>query len=230
MSGFDTVIGCSEWVRKELAKEDIPSDVLPVTIAAPPADFRRVPDATPTLLYCGRLDEEKGVDLLVRAFAQVQGEFPEARLRLAGQGPCRAGLEQLARQLGVNAEFLGWRDPPDLEPEYARAWALAAPSRWAEPLGLVAVEAIARGLPAIVPDRGGLAEVVTAGESGWHFASGDEFALADCLRQAFRRPQFVPESLSAEARERFGIEAHVVQLRETFHGLISRHARVRAGA
>ncbi len=211
------VLACSEWVRQVLARDGIASEVLALPVMTPPP-LLRTPDPAPTLLYCGRLDEEKGVDLLLRAMAQVPG----ARIRLAGQGPLRTELEALARFLRVDAEFLGWRDPADLEPEFARAWALAAPSRWAEPLGLVAAEAIVRGVPAIVPSTGGLAEIVTPGESGWHFTSGGEASLAESLRQALSYLHPLPASVVAAARSKYGISAHTESLRKVFFEAIRR--------
>ena len=162
---------------------------------------------------------EKGSDLLVRAFAAVAPDFPGARLRLAGQGPLRRELEGLAGSLGVAADFLGFRDPVDLEPEYARAWALAVPSRWAEPLGLVAIEAVTRGLPAIVPSTGGLAEIVTPGTTGWHFTSADEAQLASCLRQALTHPHSIPNAAAAEVRSRYGLTAHTAGLRRVLRAV-----------
>lgn len=217
--GCDHVLACSDWVREELAKDGIVSTALPVPVAPPPADFVRRPDATPTILYCGRLDHEKGIDVLLRAFAAVAPDFPGARLRLAGQGPLRGELESLAESLGIAADFLGFRDPVDLEPEYARAWALAVPSRWAEPLGLVAIEAVTRGLPAIVPSTGGLAEIVTPGTTGWHFTSGDAAQLATCLREALTHPHPIPDSAVEDVGSRYGLMAHRAALRRVLESI-----------
>ena len=211
--GSDHVLACSDWVREELAKEGIVSTFLPLPVAPTPTDFVRRPDRAPTLLYCGRLDHEKGIDLLLRAFAQVAPDFPGARLRLAGQGPLRGELEGLATSLGIAADFLGFRDPVDLEREYARAWALAVPSRWAEPLGLVAIEAVTRGLPAIVPSTGGLAEIVTPGTTGWHFTSGHVSHLASCLHEALTHPHPIPHAAVMEAQSRYSLGTHTAGLR-----------------
>lgn len=216
IAGCDRVMVCSEWLRQVLAQDGIASEVLSVPVGTPPADRCRTPDPLPTLLYCGRLGREKGVDLLLRAFAQASVDFPQARLRIAGQGPLRVELEALAASLGIVVEFLGWRDPAELEPEFARAWALAAPSRWAEPQGLVAVEAIVRGLPAIVPHTGGLAEIVNPAVSGWHFASGDVQSLANCIRLALIRPRVLSADTVSAARLRYSVGPHVAALQEIF--------------
>ncbi len=222
VASCNRVVACSEWVRQVLARDGIASEALTIPVAPPPAAPCRAPDPLPTLLYCGRLDREKGVDLLLHAFAQATVDLAGARLRIAGQGPLRSQLEQLAGSLGIAVEFLGWRDPADLEAEWARAWALAAPSRWAEPLGLVAVEAIVRGLPAIVPSAGGLAEIVDPGESGWHFASGDVQSLANCIRLSLIRPQVLAEDVVRAARSRYSVGAHVTALRSILQTIANR--------
>jgi len=219
VQAFHAVLTCSQCVTEELAANGIPSRPLTLPIQPPPGEFRHHPDPAPTLLFVGRLNREKGVHLLLRAFARLASDHPAARLRIAGQGPERHSLEQLATTLAIapKVEFLGWLQPQQLEPEFARAWALVAPSTWAEPLGLVAVEALVRGVPAIVPDQGGLAEVVTPGESGWHFRSNDETSLATTLRAACAAPLTLPPAVVQATAHRFSLDTHVAALRKIFN-------------
>lgn len=214
-----SVLTCSQWVTEELAAHGIPSRPLSVPIPPPPLGFCRTPTPHPTLLFVGRLAREKGVDLLLRAFASIAPSLPGARLRIAGYGPERQFLEQLAAKLAIapQVDFLGWCDPAHLEPEFASAWAVAAPSTWAEPQGLAAVEALVRGVPAIVPDQGGLAEIVTPGESGWHFRLNQEASLAQSLRDALVQPTTLSSAVIAEVTARYSVAAHVHGLRHVFH-------------
>jgi glycosyltransferase involved in cell wall biosynthesis len=208
------VLTCSQWVTNELAAHGISSRPLSVPIPPPPENFERRPATHPQILFVGRLDREKGVDLLLRAFARQ----PHARLRIAGQGPERPALENLAAALNIasQVDFLGWREPHQLESELASAWALAAPSTGAEPQGLVAIEATVRGVPAIVPDHGGLAEIVTPGESGWHFHANDESSLAEALRAACAAPLPLAPAVIEAAIRRFHLTSHVEALRRVF--------------
>src|SRR5690606_20495241 len=100
---------------------------------------------------------------------------PTARLRVVGEGPERPALEALARSLGLDGavSFRGWVSPADVEHELADAWAQVVPSLWAEPLGLIALEAIVRGVPVIASAAGGLGEIVEHGRSGLLFPNGD---------------------------------------------------------
>jgi glycosyltransferase involved in cell wall biosynthesis len=161
------IVACSHGVQAALAREGIESEcvLLPVPPASP--SYRRQPAAAPLFVYVGRLAAAKGVDVLVHAFAALAREVPAARLRVIGDGPERASLTHLAASAGVGhaVTFTGTLAPPDVEQELARAWALVAPSRWEEPFGLVAVEAIVRGVPVVASARGGFAETVEDGSA-----------------------------------------------------------------
>ncbi|MDE7831290.1 glycosyltransferase, partial [Escherichia coli] len=152
-------------------------------LGVPPVDpeFRRAPAAAPTFLFVARLSREKGADVLLRAFARLSASAPEAELRLAGDGGERPRLEALAASLGIagRVHVLGEIEPARLDEELACAWALVAPSRWAEPLGLIAVDALVRGVPVVASAVGGFGETVTPGEDGILVANGDERALAE---------------------------------------------------
>ena len=102
-----------------------------------------------------------------------------------GDGPERPRLEALARSLGLEAtvQFVGSVPREQIEAELVAPWALVAPSTWAEPLGLTALEAIVRGVPVVASATGGFAETVQPGVSGLLFPNGDEHALADRLAE-----------------------------------------------
>jgi glycosyltransferase involved in cell wall biosynthesis len=168
-------------------------------------------------LYAGRLDIEKGVAVLLRAFARLRAEVPTVRLRIAGQGPRRLTLEKAA---GEGVEFLGWVPPGGLDALYAQTWALVTPSLWAEPQGLVALEALIRGVPVVASRSGGLAEMVEHGVSGLLFPNGDEEELLRCLREVIAGRAFpdhrVPGPIVRAVQERFSLERHTRHMRRIF--------------
>ena len=95
------------------------------------------------ILCVGRLCEQKGQDLLIRAVAEIlSGEAPHVLLTVIGSGPAEHELRTLARDLGVDAQFLGQRT--ELARYYNSADIVVLPSRW-EGVPLVALEAIACG-------------------------------------------------------------------------------------
>jgi glycosyltransferase involved in cell wall biosynthesis len=214
------VVTCSRWMAGELGRAGIPASWIPWPVAAPSRGFRPERAQEPTLVYVGRLSTEKGVETLLRASARVLGAGRGHRLRLVGDGPLRGELERLAAELGLGdrAEFVGAVAPERVEDELAGAWALVVPSLWAEPLGLVAIEAIVRGIPVVASAAGGLGETVEPGVTGLLFPNGDVVALAERLLHVLDGTAFpagvLPEPAVARVRERHDLGRHAALLRE----------------
>ena len=220
------VVACSGWMQRELAAAGIAADVMMWPAPSPTADFTRSPSPEPTFVFCGRLDVEKGAGLLLRAFARFHADVPSARLHIVGQGPERRRLEESARSLGVESSvtFLGWMSPTEIERQLRDAWASVVPSLWAEPFGLVAVEAIIRGVPVIASASGGLGEIVEQGVTGLLFPNNDEAALTECLRAIANRSVFPTRKLSPDAvnraAETFSLERHIRNMRKLFADVV----------
>lgn len=223
----DRVLAPSRWLARELRKHGIAAATLRPGVPLPGPAFRREPAAEPLFVFVGRLASEKGVGLLLRAFARLRASVPEARLRIVGEGPQRPELEALCARLrlGSAVTFLGRLSQADVELELARPWALVAPSLWAEPLGLVALEALVRGVPVVVSESGGFGETVRPGRDGLLFRNGDEEALARALEAIATGRAFPQRELAADAvaraKIRYDLAGHVEHLRgvllETAH-------------
>ena len=126
----------------------------------PPADAGK--PAPRTILFVGRLDRQKGIDLLLDAYARVRPDF---RLIVVGDA-VRKDL-QLAQPERV--EFKGWLEKDALDAVYQSCDAIVVPSRW-EGFGLVAVEAMARSKAVFASAVGGLVDIVENDRSGRLFA------------------------------------------------------------
>ncbi|HVF27156.1 MAG TPA: glycosyltransferase family 4 protein [Pyrinomonadaceae bacterium] len=139
--------------------------------------------STPTIVFAGRLVPEKGVDALVRAFARVASRISGARLLLAGDGPERERIQELVGELKLSTHvaLLGHLTAAEMERRFAGAWVQAVPSRWAEPFGLTATEAMMRGTAVVASASGGLAEIVRDGETGFLVQPDNVDALASAL-------------------------------------------------
>jgi glycosyltransferase involved in cell wall biosynthesis len=130
------------------------------------------------VVFVGRLSEEKGVDVLLRAMKDVRG----LTCAIVGDGPEKAKLVALAEELKLeNVETLGALYGADLEREIARAKAVVIPSRSYETFGLTALEAYAWGKPVIAARIGALPEVVHEAKTGLLFDAGDHKGLAEDL-------------------------------------------------
>ncbi len=132
------------------------------------AKFRARRPAGQSLFTVARLHSAKRVDLCIKALALLQKELPQAKLRIAGEGPERRNLEALASSLGISksVSFLGFLTEEQLTNEYTNAYAVMyLPMR--EPFGLVPLEAGASGKPVIAANEGGCKETVIDGKTGF---------------------------------------------------------------
>lgn len=174
------------------------------------------------LLYLGRLAQEKGVDVLVRAFRQVRDAGHDVRLRIVGAGDAERSLVALAISLGIG-DFVAFHpftsDEQQVDTELRRAAALVLPSVF-EPFGLVLLEAMSRGLPVIACNGGGPTEIVTDGVTGRLFEVGDVDDLATVLKETLRDPSRA-SALAArgfeQLREIYKWEAAAVTVRDIAH-------------
>jgi glycosyltransferase involved in cell wall biosynthesis len=118
------------------------------------------------VLFVGRLERYKGIETLIAAMENKR--LAKTQLRIVGIGPDEARLKNLAKGM-TNVTFVGFASGAALWAEYQNAMVSVVPSLWYEPFGLVALEAMVRGVPVIVSNRGGLPEIVEDGVSGLVF-------------------------------------------------------------
>ncbi|SPP63640.1 glycosyltransferase family 4 protein [Nitrospira lenta] len=184
---FRRIVANSRAVQESLVADGIePVEVIHNGVMV--ESLTRVLSATPVAVFAGRLVSEKGVDVLLHAFARVVRDLPEAQLLLAGEGPERAKLAALAEQLNISKQvtFLGHLSKGDMERAFSQAWVQVVPSRWAEPFGLVAVEAMMRATAVIASRMGGLEEILHDGETGYLVPPNDPHQLAKRLETLLR--------------------------------------------
>lgn len=167
-----------------------------------PADSTGGVDDKFVVGYVGRLRDEKGVDLLLRALALLPDK---CRAMIVGDGPARDGLRQLADELGIvhRVEFRPPVEQADLPQIYWRLHALVLPSRstphWCEQFGRVLVEAMACGIPVIGSNSGEIPQVI--GDAGLIFRQGSVADLREKVRQLLDDPELRAE-LARKGRAR----------------------------
>lgn len=167
-------------------------------------------------LYVGRLTDEKGVRVL--ADVAHKARLP---LTIAGDGPLLGALAKI----GGTVRCTGWLDPQGLSQALANARALVFPSTWYETGGLVVLEALARGVPAIVSARTGVADFIADGENGFVVEPGDRNALLEAMRAL--SDGAVATRMGAEAYRRYWSdpqtpEAHTKGLLEVYRTVLAR--------
>jgi len=222
------VLACSRHMQGQLEAHGIASETLALPVAGRGRAFERRPSRDPHFVFCGRLSVEKGVPLLIRAFARLHGHMPQVRLTIVGDGPLRNDLTSavLSRDLHDAVTFTGWLDPAGVDRHLETAWALVAPSVWAEPLGMVGPEAVIRNVPVIASSTGGFAETIEHEVSGLLFPNGDELALHRALERVATGEAFASHLLDPEVVARvtrsFSIELHIAKLRAYLHHVVDR--------
>lgn len=173
----------------------------PGTVGYAEADLRALSGTT--LLSVGRFTEVKRLSLLIEAFAVAQSRFDNrTALVLLGGFPGEwegeHPLDVIDRTGVANVFLAGWHSHAEL-PDFINASDALVHASVNEQFGQVLVEAMACGLPAIAVDRGGPADILEDGETGWLIAPDDGAALADAMVAAVNRP-LVRRRLGGAAR------------------------------
>jgi glycogen synthase len=152
----------------------------------------------PYVLGVGRLEEQKGFDLLIRAMARL--DRTDVDLLLAGDGSRRGALEREAAAAGIGSRvrFLGATDRDTTVALYRGAALVACPSRF-EGLPLVCIEALAAARPVVATRVNGIPEVVRDEETGLLVASEDVDALAAAIGRVLATPDLAA-ALGARGR------------------------------
>jgi glycosyltransferase involved in cell wall biosynthesis len=168
----------------------------------PYRDTQPVP-REPMVAYIGRLDETKGLRLLMSGWDRYRGSSGDPGLRLV-----IAGAGSLEREVAAWAstrpcvELLGQIPAGQVQELTSRARAVLAPSVWEEPFGLVVVEAMAAGTAVIAAGHGAFVELITPGADGVLFRPGDPAALAAAVADVEAHPEKY-ESYGHRARETY---------------------------
>jgi glycosyltransferase involved in cell wall biosynthesis len=174
------------------------------------AGSEKKPDS-PTYVTASSLVREKGVDLAIEAVGQLTESYPDASLRVFGDGPLKKELETLADETCPpnTISFEGRVPPNEVYHAMANATATVFPSRWAEPFGRVSVESLMLGTPVVGSDIGGIPEVVTDGATGLLFDVGSTESIINSLREIHESSDFQSkvDKWNESQRKRFTSES-----------------------
>lgn len=136
----------------------------------------------PVLLFVGRLERRKGLELLVRAFVELRSARPDVRLVIVGDGPERDRCQALLpARLRADALFLGHVDQQTLPRVYASGDVVVVPAVGGESFGIVLLEAMAAGRPVVASDIPGFRALLRDGIDGRLVPPGDVHALTRAL-------------------------------------------------
>lgn len=140
--------------------------------------YRAGKSSTPLIIYLGRLKAYKRVDVLIRAFSEVNARVPEARLTIAGSGEEQESLQKLAGELRLkNVWFLGKVSEADKISLLQKCWVMVHPSL-IEGWGITTIEANACGTPVVASDVSGLRDSVKNLQTGFLVEHGNPSAFS----------------------------------------------------
>ncbi len=187
--------GVADYCEKECGFSPAKTVVIPNGVdarpflQAEPFNWQQLglPHDAKVLLTIGRLEEQKGIDDLLTAFAIVAPKFPSAHLALVGDGPDHTKLKACSVSLALahRVWFLGRRtDVPQL---LAGADLFVLASRW-EGMPNVVLEAMAAGLPVVATRVEGTSELLAEGQTGWLVPAKDPQALAHRIVSVMKFP------------------------------------------
>ena len=184
------------------------------------------------VLYVGRLEERKGVEVLLRAFARLRTTHGDVRLAIVGRGEREDALRRLAGELGIAAavDFVGWVDHAEIGGRYRRCAVFVLPSIFTadggyEPFSNVVLEAMAWGAPVITTLANGAAyDVLEDGVNGRVVPDRDPQALAAALHDFLSDPQRA-EAMGRRGREtvrdRFNVDRMAARFGEALDYALS---------
>ncbi len=223
--------GVADYCENECGFDAVKTVVIPngvdtrVFAQAEPFDWKQLglpPDAV-VALSIGRLEEQKGIDDLLTAFATIAPRFPQSHLVLVGDGPDRQKLEICSVSLGLKRRvwFLGRRtDVPQL---LAGANLFVLASRW-EGMPNVVLEAMAAALPIVSTRVEGTSELLTEGVTGWLVPADNPSTLADRMAAVLSDPataKSVGLASQESVRKQFTTDAMVARYVILYRQLLS---------
>ncbi|MGE4481482.1 glycosyltransferase [Acidocella sp.] len=227
-------LAASNFLRQKLLALDFPAErVLTHYIGVDTSAIvpRTPAREEPTILHVARLEEVKGTEYLIRAFAQAGRQHPLARLVIIGAGKLREPLERLARETGLaeRISFLGARPHAEVLGWMHRAAMLVLPSIKThsgreEGLGMVMLEAAATGVPGIGSRVGGIPEGIAEGETGFLVPERDADSLATAMGMLLANPTLrlrMGEAARRRVERQFDITRQTAALEEIYDGLLA---------
>ncbi len=220
---FSPSVCLMDWTRKNLGVSNI--TLLPNFVLS-----KHEPSSNPSknnsILFVGKLTEQKGVDVLIKAIAKVRTVMPGVRLKIVGDGPEEQKLKKLAADLQVSKliTFTGELSNLRAMKEYDDALCVVIPSKYVENCSLVGVEALSRGKIIIAGNIGGLPDLVDDRETGFLVRPNDPDDLSEKIIYVIQNHSLLAEMgtrAKAKYLESFSQQAYSRTLLSVYDRIIN---------
>lgn len=183
---------------------------------------KRIIDCTKSkvFLYVGRLSEEKGVEMFCKAITSLKEEYDIEGV-IIGDGSL---LENLKNKY-LDVSFRGWKSPKEVYEFIQRSRCLVLPSKWYEGAPLSIIEAMSAGLPCIVSNCTSATEIISDGESGFIFESGNINSLKEKMIAATddNKLKLILKNLEKFDISDYSLSSHLYHLTEVYEQIISQN-------
>jgi len=189
----------------EIIKKEFGINEEKIRIIPPPTDFSKLNKNNEVkikldfdyILFVGRLDKRKNLEVLLKAFKNLNKNLTQLKLVILGDGPEKINLEEETRKMGIAKDviFTGFQ-PDDVKVDYLKQAKVFVLSSAQEGFGIVLVEALGVGVPVVSTDCGGPSDIVEDGKNGYLTKVGDHKELAERIHELL-----IDENL----RKEFGI-------------------------
>jgi L-malate glycosyltransferase len=229
------ILPISHWVAEKLAASGIENEKMTVVYEGveiprlPSPEVRRearaiwgISDDSPLLGCVGVLLPDKGQDQLIRTLARLRTEFPQTKLLLAGDGPDKSRLKQLASKLGISDAVIFAGFVKAMEPVYAALDAFLFPSRF-EGLGTSLLSAMSYAVPPVAFSTCAFGEIIEHGKSGLLSETGNETSLLNAASTLVRNPQIarqIGQSARTRIEQKFSAAKMVESMLQVYESLI----------
>ncbi|MAT96904.1 MAG: glycosyl transferase family 1 [Anaerolineaceae bacterium] len=214
-------IAPTEFVKREFIKNGLPAKKIVVKPPFVYPDPGMKIDGGDYALFVGRLTAEKGIMLLVEAWANVK----TLDLKVVGDGPLKHKVQGIIKEKEQhNVELVGWRSYEEVIALIKGARFLIFPSECFETFGRVAIEAFACHVPVIASRLGTMAEIVEDGKTGLHFENGNLLDLVQKIHWAIAHPQaltLMGQNARSEFNTKYTAERNYHQLMNIYQRAIN---------
>jgi len=226
-SRYRKIVCVSSLVQESLHKwiKNTKNKTVVIKNAIPVRELVRDKEKIYDLLFVGRLEKAKGVDILLTA-VQIIGENYKRDLRVAivGGGSLEKDMESLAKDLKVSTtvEFLGVRN--DVANLMKKSKIFVLPSRW-EGLPMVLLEAMANGIPVVSTPVGGIPEVIEEGKDGILVPPENPEALAKAIKLLLDSPELqkrMAQNAYGKVKEKYSITKYTIDLLDLYKKLLEK--------
>lgn len=181
------------------------------------------------LLFVGRIEKVKGIDVLIKAMSLIIKKYPNAKLTIVGEGEFKKEIDLLTKKLNLtnNISFIGSINHNNIQKYYHQSSIVLMPSIWPEAFGKVGLEAMSTGRPIIASRVGGIPEWLENGETGYLVDPGVPEQIAEKVIKLLSDRELLV-NMGRKARykaEEYSVDKYVNEIENIYTNIINKYKK-----